>query len=318
MIADLTPCPYRRSREGMLVCTVAQNGPKQTDVVSPETCQKCPIPEALAQTNCIHLTGGTVLLKTLGGGVFAQAPLDCEVVGFSSPDDYKHICHSCVHRFPIHLDVSTEDPIRLPGFPPAGRGLVDRDLRQAILRALYAFHARHPERFGRFDVTPEFLAKSLGVGVRDVVRVVLPMEEDGEVKTLANPREPHFRYVALTAKGVHAIDGEPLFEREVGLSVKIGELRNERGNVAIAAGNAQIRQSVQTDASAEALLARLEELFSSPPESAEALEVLKGVREALKKGDKDHARGRLEALMEWAKPLLEAASLLNGLLQLLG
>ena len=72
-------------------------------------------------------------------------------------------------------------------------------------------------RFGLFDVTPEFLAKSPGVEVRDVVWVVLPMmEEDGEAKTPAAPEQPHFRYVALTANGVHAINGEPLFEREGG------------------------------------------------------------------------------------------------------
>lgn len=313
-VNPLPLCPYRRSREGMLVCTIAKTGP--TDVVNAEICRRCSIPEALAQVNCVHLTSGVEVYQAIGGGQLSQTFLDCEVVGFSKPDDYKDLCASCTLRFPIHLDLANEPPIHIPGFLPAEKPVVDRDLRQAILRALYAFHARHPERFGRFDVTPEFLAESLGVEVKDVVRVVLPMEEDGEVKTLGVPGEPYFRYVALTAKGIHAIDDELLFERDNAPSVQISELRNEGGNIAIAAGSAQVHQAVQAGANAEQLLARLEELLG--PANDEIVNLLHKVRDALEKGDKDRAQRLLERLLKWGQAALEAVPLLNRLLQLLG
>jgi len=242
--------------------------------------------------------------------------LDCEVVGFSNPGDYEQICPSCDRRFPVHLDLSEEVPVRLSNYLPGNGAVTDKDLRQAVLRVLYAFHARHPERYGRFDLAPEFLAESLGVGEDDVIRVVLPMEEEGEVKTLGLPGEPHFRYVALTAKGVRAIYDEPLFEREVGLSVEIGELRNEGGSVAIAAGNARVRQTMQVGADAEALLAKLEELLEPVFKNTEVADLLREVRDALEKGDKERARGRLERLWRWVKPTLEAANLLKSLIQL--
>jgi len=312
-INPLPPCPYRRSREGMLICTVAHG---EHDVVGPGACLKCPVPRALSEVNCVHLNMAADV--NYHGPVRPRA--SCEVAGISGLDDIqaiKQTCSTCDRRFPIHLDLSEETPVRLLGFPPAGKAVVDRELRQAVLRVLYAFHARHPERFGRFDVTPEFLAESLGVDVQDVVRVVLPMEEEGEVKTLGVPGEPHFRYVALTAKGVHAIDDEPLFERNAGPSLEIGELRNEGGNVAIAAGNARVHQTVQVSADAEALLAKLEELLGPGLGNAEISNLLHEVRDALARSDKDRARGRLEQLLRSGKVVLQAAPFLEELIRLL-
>ncbi|WP_404784699.1 hypothetical protein [Altericista sp. CCNU0014] len=112
---------------------------------------------------------------------------------------------------PIHKDISKEEYISIDGFD--AKSATDRALRQAVLAILYQYHARHPERFNCFDVTPKFIGECLGISIPDVVRVVAPMEEEGEVTTKRYAQDIHFRYVTIRSKGIWMIDDEPLFER---------------------------------------------------------------------------------------------------------
>jgi hypothetical protein len=87
----------------------------------------------------------------------------------------------------------------------------DSDLRQAILIVLYKYYIAKPERFKHFDVNPEYLAKAVGVSIKDIVRVIFPMEEAGEVKLLKRPVDTFFQGSTITSKGIERIDNSPLF-----------------------------------------------------------------------------------------------------------
>ena len=105
---------------------------------------------------------------------------------------------------------------------------------------LYGYHARHPERYNFFDVTPEFIAQSLGIYVQDVIRVVAPMEEEREVEILKSETDRHFSYVRITSRGIQMIDEEPLFKRldTAGIRIMGDQFNFDRSPVgAINAGN---------------------------------------------------------------------------------
>lgn len=276
----LKPCPYRKARLGDLVCTVNQGEAKSASV---EVCSQCPIPDVVPQVNCVNLSAGTTLIPVVGGVIHRGASFDCEVVGFARPEDYREKCPACPQRIPIHLSLVDEPPANIPGWSSAGK--TDRELRQAVLAVLYEFHARHPDRYGRFDVTPEYVAASLGLRVTDVVRVVAPMEEEGEVQTLRYAGARHFQYVTITSRGIRAIDDAPLFERmnTERIRLEVGDVHSG-ANVAINTGaGASIDQSRGLQADEVALLFRqLYELARNLPEADKARNAVAELEQAVK------------------------------------
>ncbi|MBD1934160.1 MULTISPECIES: hypothetical protein [Cyanophyceae] len=137
---------------------------------------------------------------------------NCAAIGFNSREDYKTKCsHNCLKFQPVHQDLSNESLISIPSFDAAKS--TDSKLRQAVLMILYEYHARHPDRYHCFDITSDFIAKSLNIRVADVVRVVSPMEEEGEVITERYLADSYFRYIRITSRGIQMIDEEPLFGR---------------------------------------------------------------------------------------------------------
>lgn len=257
-IHSLKPCPHRDSRLGHLICKVSpggipssQNGMYvETSLTTEEICRKCPIPEIILQVNCANLNVGkkhrVVTLESLGSLPSHQFQLvginiDCGAIGFSQPEDYEIKCSvSCPSFRAIHKDIADENNISINSFNALAA--TDRDLRQAVLAILYQYHARHPERFDCFDVTPEFIGKCLGITVQDVVRVVALMEEEGEVTTKRYVNDIHFRYVTIRSKGIRMIDDEPLFER-----LNTAQVRSEMnfyGPSYGAAGNVEGNQQI--------------------------------------------------------------------------
>jgi DNA-binding MarR family transcriptional regulator len=217
MTEALPPCTYRRARLGYLVCTIASRDGSEhaTDMTSVAICQACPVPEILGQVGCVNLSVGKKhwYHQFMGGASLedddSNVAIDCEPVGFEVSQDYKSKCSATCPKFvAIHKDLSSEALLEVE---KPKTDSTDRQLRQIVLMALYTYHARHPERYGRFDVTPDFLATNLGLNVTDVLRVVAPMEERGEVKTAQSAGDPHFQHVYITAKGIEHIDAEPLF-----------------------------------------------------------------------------------------------------------
>lgn len=135
-----------------------------------------------------------------------------EPIGFEGPEEYILKCSPrCPAYQPIHRDLSGEPLIQIEDFDAAK--VTDRELRQAVLAVLYKYHARHPERYGYFDVTLEFIAQCLGISILDVVRVVSPMKDEEEIKTLRYSGDAYFKYLTITSKGIKMIDEEPLFDR---------------------------------------------------------------------------------------------------------
>jgi DNA-binding MarR family transcriptional regulator len=227
-IDSLKPCPYRDSRLGYLLCKVSDGGLPGLDIYSKtnlttyKICQECKIPEIAQYVNCLNLDIGKIHkailvedsenLSELSFLGRIKIDINCSAVGFDRPEAYQVKCSSnCPSFRPIYKDISHEEQISIDNFDASTA--TDRALRQAVLAILYQYHARHPERFDCFDVTPDFIGKCLGITVQDVVRVVAPMEEEGEVTTKRYAHDIHFRYVTIRSKGIRMIDEEPLFER---------------------------------------------------------------------------------------------------------
>jgi DNA-binding MarR family transcriptional regulator len=214
----LEPCPYRESILGYLLCKVSTGGRPYSDKEYTETnltteriCRTCPIPEIIKQVNCLNLDLGKYHPSIIShipeiGPTYSfdensvKISINCSVVGFSRAKDYREKCSiECASFKPIHRSISNEERISIDSFD--------------VLAILYRYHAQHPERFNCFDVTPDFISECLGITVQDVVRVVAPMEEEGEVTTMRYAHDMHFRYVTIRSKGIRMIDEEPLFER---------------------------------------------------------------------------------------------------------
>jgi DNA-binding MarR family transcriptional regulator len=263
-IESIKTCPYRDSKLGYLICKISpggmpvlQNGSyMETGLTTKEICQKCPIPDVSLQVNCVNLDVGkrhrVIALESLGSRPnyqfqVAEININCRVVGFRNPEDYKEKCSlDCLCFRPVHKNISNENQISIDRFDALSA--TDRALRQAVLAILYQYHARHPERFDYFDVTPDFIGECLGITIQDVVRVVAPMEEEGEVTTKRYAHDLHFRYVTIRSKGIRMIDEEPLFER-----FNTAQVRSEMtfnapvyNAAGIVEGNQQISKNDQT------------------------------------------------------------------------
>lgn len=214
------PCPYLEYRRVNLICTITETSSEySTNLTKAGICNKCQIPDTKNQVNCINLITSKEHDKRqcLGESKLESIrekywQVHCAIVAFDNREDYKSKCSSnCFGYQAVHRDLSTEETISVPDFDATQAN--DRKLRQAVLAILYKYHARHPERYNHFDVTPEFIAKSLVISVTDVIRVVSPMEDEGEVETFRCVGDFCFRYVKITSKGIQMIDEEPLFER---------------------------------------------------------------------------------------------------------
>lgn len=251
----LKPCPYRESRVGgYLLCKVSPGGmpshPTQftnTNLTYLEICRACKIPQIVNQVNCLNLSVGKqheAVYKGSGNIGFASQDehhIDCPIYAFENPDDFNQKCsEDCPSYRPIHRSLSNEESISIEDFD-ANRA-TDCQLRQSVLAILYQYHVRHPERFNCFDVTPKFLGECLGLTIQDVVRVIAPMEEEGEVATKRYAHDIHFSYVTIRSKGIRMIDDEPLFER-----LNTAQVRTEmnfHGPTYGPAGNIQGNQSI--------------------------------------------------------------------------
>lgn len=213
----LKPCPYRRGQRGNLICTVAVlEGGDTSNIIGAHICQECTIPDRLVEVNCKHLQCGTMafLTRTFSGNhsSLQEVNFDCSIYAFKSEGELFAQCASdCSGRKPIHRDISQDELLTVKAMPDQP---TDRDIRQGVLVALYEYHARFPERFLEFDVTPAHLARSLGLTDRDIYRVLTPMDEAGEVRTIQDTRDVLPRYVTITHQGMEAITHEPLFENK--------------------------------------------------------------------------------------------------------
>ena len=291
-LEPLKPCPYRKARLGSLICTIAsRDGSQRTDMTSVEVCRECTVPHILDKVNCINFSAGKTHSTAGPGGPIhrTDAAFDCEPIGFITANDYQIKCStSCPSYQPIHKDISQHELIEVKGFDTSKAS--DKTLRQAVLAVLYGYHASHPERYGRFDLTPEFIANSLKMTVLDVVRVVAPMEEEGEVKTLKGAGQPYFSYIAITSKGVREIDSEPLFNKldTAGVRVMGDQFNIDRSTVgAISTGdNADIdfEQEVQNALkNSDSLIELLRKDVTRLPEEdkSTALELIKDLKKEL-------------------------------------
>lgn len=224
-----------------------------------------------------------VFRSITSGGDFSSLQsmdFDCDIYQFSSQEELFAQCASaCPGRKVIHRDVTADEPLTVRDLPTRP---TDRDIRQGVLVALYEYHARFPERFLKFDVTPDHLARSLGLEVRDVYRVLGPMDEAGEVRTLQDARDVLPRYVTVTQRGIEAMQDEPLFESK-GVRVMDNSIRIEGNHNQVAREHGRNeQQNVQLTASALGLaLDQLRQVRSEleggglpPQERVEALETI--------------------------------------------
>ena len=243
----LKPCPYRQSKGSQLKCTITEElGKNFTSLTSKLICDNCSVPEIIQQVNCKNIILGKIH-STIQTQTFDASPdeyfyeegwrTNCQVIGFDNRDDFKTKCsYKCSVFQPMHRDLSSEEIISIPNFdaPKA----TDRDLRQAILFILYTYHTKYPQRYRCFDVTHEFIAKSLNISVTDVVRVVFPMEDEEEVVTERYLGEPYFKHIRITSRGIQMIDEKPLFGtldtaevRFVESLIKIEQVNNMNNNI---------------------------------------------------------------------------------------
>ncbi len=319
MTQTLLPCAYRRSRLGNLICTIAEKngGEHSTDLTTVDLCQACSVPIVLAQVACINLSVGKAHLRHdyVGGSMFesSEPAFDCEPIGFTNPADFQTKCSlSCPKFTAIHKNLENEAILEVEK-PEIG---TDKELRQVVLSALYAYHARHPERYGRFDVTPDFLASNLSLSVQDVVRVVAPMEERGEVKTTQSAGEPHFQYVYITAKGIENIDAEPLFntarirmENNISITNSQGIAVNTGDNSTVTSNfSAEARQTA-TD-HLKTVRDAVTESELPDDEKAEVLDRVATVEEQVAKEKPD--LGRVQRALSKAKDIITAIPELAG------
>jgi DNA-binding MarR family transcriptional regulator len=249
---SLKPCHFRETKFGQLICTIAEHEESNrtsTKITSEITCRQCQIPDITHSVNCLNLNSGRQHFATQGMSwsgdleitdINANWHLNCSAIGFSAREDYQDKCSkNCSAYKPINRDLIDEALIRLDNF--SATQATDRDLRQAVLAILYQYHARHPERFDYFDVTPDFIAKSLDITIQDVVRIVAPMEEEGEVTTKRYAHDIHFRYIAIRSKGIRMMDEEPLFKNTAQVRSEMNFYGPSYGVAAKVEGNQSIQ-----------------------------------------------------------------------------
>lgn len=269
----LKPCTYRKAQVGFLVCTIAElDGGDTSKYVSAEVCGACSIPEKLAQANCEHFQAGTRVfrVKVYGGEMYKldDARQDCSVLSFKTVEEMDAVCGpNCPSQFPIHRNVSGDEPVLISALPETP---TERDIRQAVLLALHEYNGRHTERYGFFDVTPEFLARSLNLQPRDIYRVLGPMAEADEVRTIKDTRAIHPEYVTITAKGIEAITTEPLFDNRGIRMTSDNRIQIEKlsaGQVQLATGQGSNTATVHQGESRQALLDELTALQTQVKEA---------------------------------------------------
>lgn len=241
---QLKPCPFRGVRAGHLRCALvaeAEGGPgdderreRRTDLTTVEACRACDFPEIYSHVNCANLIMGReheAMESTESSGLLVcvglllhQLQVSCRVYAFQTREDYQTKCSpTCPAHVPLHRDANGDD-LRIEGFDAATA--TDRQLRQAVLAVLYLYHSLYPERYRHFDLTPEVIARNLGLDTSDVLRVLGPMEDEREL-------DVSDEYVRITSKGIQMIDEEPLFERLNTASLRVmGDQYNNHGQVA--------------------------------------------------------------------------------------
>jgi DNA-binding MarR family transcriptional regulator len=273
----LAYCPYRKSRLGSLVCSVAivDGSRGKTDNVSTHQCAKCVVPKILEYSQCANLSVGKFIQLSYGQDYGTGTEINCEPIGFDNANDYAKKCSpSCPKLTPIHQPLEQLLPFEMTELQ---KNSTDKQLRQAVLEALYKYHAQHPERYGRFDVTPEFLAKTLKLEVKDIVRVVAPMEERGEVKTAQAAGDKHLQYLYITAKGIESIDTEPLFHNTAALRELSVTITDSPGS-ALTIGNnssASVTWSPELTAQVKNYLAELKKVLDIPQVENEIKDTLR-------------------------------------------
>jgi DNA-binding MarR family transcriptional regulator len=248
----LKPCPYRKFNNTDLECKITLVlGTEYTTLTSVDICSNCSISDIIQQVNCKNIIPSKLnelqlttdryghQYNILNGTGFR---INCQVIQFENlQKDYQNKCSSNCPAFqPIHRDLSNEELILIPEVDEVKA--TDRNLRQAVLLILYKYHTLHPERYRDFDVTPEFIAKSLNIDVKDVVRVVQPMEDEQEIETESYLNDVHFRYVRITSKGIRMIDESPLFNR-----LDTADVRNININSLTIGNNNQHQGDIMSD-----------------------------------------------------------------------
>lgn len=327
---SLKPCTYRKAQAGYLVCTIAEvDGGDSSKYVNAQVCSECPIPEKATHANCQHFQAGTRVhhIHHSGGTGYylSEVRQECTVLSFASAEEMDAICGpTCPQNFPVHRDLSDETILEITALPAEP---TERDIRQAVLLALHEYNGRHTERYAYFDVTPDFLARSLQLHLTAIYRVLGPMAEADEVKVLQGTREIHPQYVTLTAKGIEAITTEPLFENKgvrVSNDNRIQVEHLNAGQVQLATGKGQNTATVNQGTSAQQLLELLSHMKQQVAESpvpaevkAETSELIDIVFEELQAPTPRPAR--VNTTMKHLKEVLEknpaTTALVGGLIQ---
>jgi hypothetical protein len=223
------------------------DGGDTSNIVSGQVCQECQVPDRLILSNCIHLQSGVLVFQMNGYGgptsLLQGNSFDCALFDFENAEQLFAQCDSpCAKRNPVHRDISHDELLNVRDLPATP---TDRDIRQGVLLALYEYHARFFERFLKFDVTPEHLAVSLGLELADIHRVVGPMDEAGEVRTLQDTQDISPRFVTITQKGIEAMNDEPLFESK-GVRVTDNSIKIEGSNNQVAREQSRNDQRIVT------------------------------------------------------------------------
>jgi len=202
-------CQFRSVENGRSFCTVAQlRTDRNTDTIDQTVCQTCPVPDIVSKHPCTNLSIGTQIMLQQGKPVLVSYAVDCTWKPFNAITDVDNCDGRCPKWTPLQLRVDAD--IIEPVFNPNDRNITDSLLRQAVLVVLYRYHAEHPERYGLFDVTPEYLGKALGVDSKVLARVVLPMADSGEIKLNFKPGFIMFSGATITFKGIESLDRSPV------------------------------------------------------------------------------------------------------------
>ncbi|HZS46843.1 MAG TPA: hypothetical protein VFC63_17350 [Blastocatellia bacterium] len=202
-------CQFRAVERGRSFCTVAQlRTDRNTDTIDQTVCATCPVPEIVKKHPCVNLSIGTQIMMQQNKPVLVSYAVDCTWKPFNAITDVDNCDGRCPKWTPelMQIDATTVEPI----FNSNDSNVTDSLLRQAVLVVLYRYHCGHPERYGLFDVTPEYMAKALGVETATLARVVLPMAESGEIKLKFKPGHTMFCGATITFKGVERLDREPV------------------------------------------------------------------------------------------------------------
>jgi len=202
-------CQFRTVEKGRSVCGVAQmRTDRNVDTVDQAACMSCPIPDIIKKRPCVNLNVGTQIIMPQGKPVVVSYAVDCAWRPFAAMTDVDNCDCRCPQWTPVQigLDLSKIEPL----FNSTERSVTDSLLRQAVLVVLYRYHSDHPERYGFFDVTPEYLMRALGVDRGAIARIILPMAESGEIRLKFDHGHTMFSAATITYQGIERLDREPV------------------------------------------------------------------------------------------------------------